>query len=66
MKQIMKWGALISGLLTGILLWMGPEGGWMPPMAITGGTIFYHLSIRLLIGGAFDKVMYNQTDYRKK
>lgn len=35
-------------------------------LAITFGTIFYHLGIRLLIGFIYNVRMKNQADYTKK
>ena len=35
-------------------------------MAITFGTIFYHLSVRLAIGGLIDTKYHNHMDYTKK
>ena len=36
------------------------------PAAITFGTIAYHFTMRLLVGGAFNMVMGNKADYRKR
>ncbi len=36
------------------------------PFAITFGTIFYHLSMRLLVALVFTRVMNNKADYHKK
>lgn len=41
-------------------------GGIFETFAITFGTIFYHLGIRLLIGAVFNAVMNNKADYTKK
>lgn len=40
--------------------------GIFETLAITFGTIFYHLGIRLLIGAVFNAVMNNRADYTKK
>lgn len=40
--------------------------GIFETFAITFGTIFYHLGIRLLIGAVFNAVMNNKADYTKK
>lgn len=68
MKQTMKRCAVVSGMLTFItaILWSILSEDIMLTIAITAGTIFYHISIRLLVGWAFDQFLDNQTDYRKK
>ena len=35
-------------------------------VAITFGTIFYHLAVRLVIGGLIDAKYHNRMDYRRK
>lgn len=68
MEQTMKRCALISGGITlaAAILWQVLKQDFMLTIAITEGTFFYHISIRLLIGGVFDRFMDNQADYRKK
>lgn len=68
MEKTMKRCALISGLFTlaSYLLWRFEEKDIVLTIAITGGTIFYHITVRLLVGWAFDRLMHNQANYHKK
>ena len=68
MQQTMKRCALISGVITlaAAILWMVLSKDFALTIAITTGTVFYHIGIRLLVGWAFDRFMDNQADYRKK
>ena len=68
MERIMKRCALFSGLLTlaGTVFFLLFQWNILLTIAITAGTVFYHVGIRLLIGCAFDRFLNNQTDFRKK
>lgn len=64
MKRVMKGGALVSGLLalTGTLLWALSRWSVLLTIAITAGTVFYHVGIRLFIGCVLDRLLDNRTD----
>jgi hypothetical protein len=68
MERAMKRLTLFSGLLTlaGILLRLLFPWDILLTMAVTAGTVFYHIAIRLLIGCAFDRFLNNRTDFRKR
>lgn len=68
MKRVMKGWALVSGCCTFLclLLWHGTKQDILLTAAITAGTIFYHIGIRLVIGYAFDVLLRNQTNYQRK
>ncbi len=68
MEQTMKRCALVSGgiALVSAILWLILSKDFALTIAITTGTVFYHIGIRLLVGWAFDRFMDNQADYRKK
>lgn len=68
MEQTMKRCALVSGGITlaVAILWLVLSRDFALTIAITAGTVFYHIGIRLLVGWAFDQFVDNQTDYRKK
>lgn len=75
--QLPKWSELIK---QGILLAVFPIAGTVLlsvlyrettcevflPLAITFGTIAYHIVMRLLVGLAFRIAMQNQADYKKR
>lgn len=68
MERVIKRLTLSSGLLTlaGTCLFLLLKQDIFLTAAITAGTVFYHLGIRLAIGCAFDRFLHNQTDVRKK
>jgi len=62
-------------VITAISLAIAAASGWLYQLsgrglfltlAITFGTAFYHLAIRLTVGAVFQKVMDNRADYTKK
>lgn len=64
MAKGIKIAALISGVLTAILIaiyipWRFPP---LLALAITAGTTFYHLAMRLLVGTVVNAVMHNRAD----
>lgn len=73
MAKIMKWTAIISALLTAgcAVLSLYGNGDVFLTLAITFGTILYHILMRLLVGGAVHIIMKNRADgankwYREK
>ena len=68
MKKKMILITIISliGLLVSGVLYHFMEGQFFFSAAITFGTIFYHLAIRLAVGYLIDTRYHNQMDYTKK
>jgi hypothetical protein len=68
MERVMKRWALVSGLLTlaGTGLFLLCKEEVLLTIAITAGTVFYHVSIRLLIGWVFDRFLNNRADLHNK
>ncbi len=68
MKSLLKTATAgtITGAVTGSFLHYRYGSPWLLALAITLGTIAYHLTIRLLVGGAVNFVMRNHADYHKK
>ena len=68
MEAAMKHTALVSAAIAVVCAALAALGG--PGMvltaAITAGTVFYHMSVRLLIGCAFDRHMNNRADCTKR
>ena len=64
MARTMKRWALASGLLTlaGALLWRLFQWDILLTIAITAGTVFYHLGVRLLIGRILDSLPVEQVE----
>lgn len=68
MAQIMKRTALLSGGLTGffaLLYHVYPQGIFLT-LAITAGMIFYHFTMRLVVGAIYDRTMQNRADYHRR
>lgn len=66
MAKVMKWTTICSFLLTLVFIGMVfAEVQWAIPIAITFGTCFYHLSMRLLVGHFINYKMRNRADYTK-
>lgn len=57
--------SLIMAVITSVLFSRFDEDIYLT-LAITFGTVFYHLGIRLVIGFLYDAGMKNQADYTKK
>lgn len=55
---------LLTVLFSLIFDWTGSSAVFV--CAVTFGTIAYHFVMRLCVGGAFQKLMNNEADYRKK
>lgn len=68
MKMILKWATILSLAGTVILsvLYRKTSCGILLSLAITFGTIAYHIVMRLLTGLVFQSVMQNRADYRKR
>lgn len=68
MPKVMKLTSIISIVLT--LLFVALFGAtsyeFFSVLAITAGTIAYHFSMRLVVGGVYDALLNNKVDYRKK
>lgn len=68
MSKVMKLITALSfaiTIITAALSYCYRKGIYLS-LAITFGTIFYHLGIRLLVGWLYDVVMKNRADYTKK
>ena len=57
--------SLIVSFVSGVLYAYTKARAFFP-VAVTFGTIFYHLSMRLVIGSLVDAKYHNQMDYTKK
>lgn len=68
MARILKGTAVFSLAATVILavLYRETSYGILLSLAITAGTIAYHVVMRLAVGLAFHNVMRNRADYRKR
>ncbi len=68
MPKLMKSITAASFVLTALfaVLFIRLENGTFLTLAISFGTVFYHLGIRLLIGLLFTLFMNNKADYTKK
>lgn len=64
MKLITVFSSVIT-IITAILFYCYKKGLYLS-LAITFGTIFYHLGIRLFVGLLYNIVMKNRADYTKK
>lgn len=67
MARVMKWMAVIFGLLTALLagLYIGGQNQSLS-FAITFGTFFYHFAMRLAVGYSVNAIMQNKADWRKR
>ncbi len=67
MIKIMKQVAIISFIATLLFLLLNItlSKGIFTTLAITSGTVFYHFSIRLIIGYSIDGIFKNRMDYNK-
>ena len=67
MAKGMKWMTAASFLLTAVFTGICFCGyRWAMSWAITFGTFFYHLAMRLLVGHIINAVMKNRADYTKR
>mgnify|MGYP004471003917 FL=1 len=68
MAKILKGTAVFSLAAAGILtvLYQETSSGLLLSLAITAGTIAYHVVMRLVVGFTFHTVMRNRADYRKR
>lgn len=68
MKKILTWATDLSVVGTVVLsVWYRETSiGILLSLAITFGTIAYHIVMRLLTGLVFRSVMQNRADYRKR
>lgn len=60
------WGLAAAGLaaaVLGALLYRRTGRGILLTLAITGGTVFYHLGFRLAVGGLFERLPGNRADW---
>lgn len=55
----------IVGTLASFLLYRFYESSWLLSLTITLGTIAYHLTVRLFVGGLVNSVMHNHAAYHK-
>lgn len=67
-KKSMLSATLLSltGLLASGALYCFTENRAVFPAAVTFGTMFYHLAVRLAVGTLMDAKYHNQMDYTKK
>lgn len=68
MSKTMKTAAAVSlaaAILSGVLFYGSARDIWLT-LAITFGTIAYHLIARLLVGWIFNRVMKNRADHTRK
>ncbi len=68
MARGMKIIAVLSFAATAVfaIIYQIKPLGIFLTLAITAGTVFYHFSMRLLVGGIFNKLMHNDADFNKK
>ena len=68
MAKILKGAAVLSLAAAVILtvLYQEISNGLLLSLAITAGTIAYHVVMRLMVGLTFHTVMRNRADYRKR
>lgn len=67
MPKLMKTAAavsLLAAILSGLLFSRSAGESWLT-LAITFGTVAYHLILRLLVGWVFGLVMKNRGDYTR-
>lgn len=63
----MKWLTVVSFLLAAVFAGFHLAGcDWAISFAITFGTIFYHLAMRLLVGLVLNRTMQNKADCSKR
>lgn len=68
MPKILKWITVFSfaaTMITAALYYHNGKDGYLT-LAITFGTTFYHLAMRLLVGALYNVGMKNRADYTKK
>ena len=63
-KAQRKGALAAAGILT--VLYQETSSGLLLSLAITAGTIAYHVVMRLVVGFTFHTVMRNRADYRKR
>lgn len=68
MAKLIKGSAALSlaGTVLLTVLYRATANGVLLSLAITCGTIAYHLAMRLLVGQVFSAVMRNRADLRKR
>ena len=57
---------MLLGLLASGMAYFFIKSGILFSLAITFGTIFYHLAMRLAVGYAIDGIFHNRMDYTRK
>ena len=67
MKKKMLWisGLSLAGLLVSAVVYRYTYSPIGFSLAITFGTMFYHLAMRLIVGLSIDARLHNHVDYRK-
>ena len=65
-KMIMMTIISFAVLFVSVVIYALAEIGFFFSLAITFGTIFYHLAVRLAAGHIIDSIYHNQMDYTKK
>ena len=68
MMKNLKWIAALTfaGTVLFAILYIKTAWGVMISLAITTGTVTYHIGMRLLVGFAFRSVMRNKADYQRR
>ncbi len=68
MKKKMLWvsGLSLAGLLVSAVAYRYTGSPVLFSLAITFGTVFYHLAVRLAVGLGIDAALHNRVDYTKK
>lgn len=68
MKKKMILATLLSllGLLASGVSYAFVQKGYLFSMAVTFGTIFYHLAMRLAVGYSIDGIFHNRMNYNRK
>ncbi len=68
MKKKMLWisGLSLAGLLVSAAAYRYTGDSVLFSLAITFGTVFYHLAVRLAVGLWIDATLHNHVDYTKK
>ena len=65
-KMILVTGISLTVLVAAGAAYAVTKNRTLFSVAITFGTIFYHLAVRLVIGGLIDAKYHNRMDYRRK
>lgn len=59
--KTMVTAAIVCGVALAVLLFL-PMAGAVLTLAITAGTMFYHLAMRLAVGGIINVIFHNNID----